>query len=57
MGVQFGVYEALLRRIGEEGEVAGVGGYAASGCVAGMAGKVMTLPLDVAKKRMQVSYI
>ena len=57
MGVQFGVYEALLRRIGEEGEGAGVGGYAASGCVAGMAGKVMTLPLDVAKKRMQVSYI
>ena len=69
MGIQFAVYEALKRRLhirsgakpgdsggqGRGGDGGGVWGHLVCGCAAGCISKLLTLPLDVTKKRLQIS--
>ena len=69
MSIQFAVYEALKRRLhlrsgakqgnsgglGRGGNGGGVWGHLVCGCAAGCISKFLTLPLDVTKKRLQIS--
>eukprot|EP01127_Copromyxa_protea_P015913 TRINITY_DN4649_c0_g1_i2.p1 TRINITY_DN4649_c0_g1~~TRINITY_DN4649_c0_g1_i2.p1 ORF type:complete len:299 (+),score=35.09 TRINITY_DN4649_c0_g1_i2:86-982(+) len=54
VGVQFFVYDSLQKQIKKHQIDIGTIGHTASGACAGMAAKLVSFPLDVAKKRLQI---